>query len=641
MNYRIFLFLSLTFLWSNVSEAAPGIISASKFLNRSQPASLSVASQGTGYIVDGAALAKALAVGGHIQITEFPGGAGDLVTLDLKSAHSPIDSTTQFWIGSSEGARRYTPPAFSAFRGKVLGEPDSRVFLTTFAGKLLVTITRESGVTYDFGPAKNSEVPGAHILIPENSLFAYGQFHALNCIAGDIPQPNAPEPAAELLKKYRSNGSGALGTLSHSQLLQVDIAVEADSAFYYAAGNDTNLVLGYIASLFAMSSSIYEDEVNITWHLTWVKLWPKDDPYNVKGNAYGLIDTVPKYWRAHYANVPRDLAHVLTSVSNGGGGYGYYSICDTNWSYSMSSPQTGHQYPTFAFTYDAYIIAHEVGHNFSLVHTEECYWDPPLDTCFTKDDTIWGLQLGDACDKLPIHPKPNPGSIMSYCANANYAIHHDSIQYFQLRMTFTPKVDSVLRLHAEQSACIQPPVDKTLILLSPRGSETYPGDTTITIQWTYANLDSVTLEYSPDGSSWNTIAQGLPASTGSHQWIVPNIASSNMLVRAIDAADPALADTSLLFFTVTPSSAVTAPESEDGFQLSPNPARDYLTLTGGTVGERIAYSIVNIEGVNILSGTAVTAAPVLRIDLPSMADGTYYLRLTSPITRVFPFILSK
>ena len=641
MNYRIFLFFILTILWSNISEAEPVAIPASKFLHRTESASLSVTSQATSYIVDGAALTKALASDGHVQITDFPGGASDLVTLDLKPAHSPIDSTTQFWIGSDDGARRYTPPAFAAFRGKVLGEPDSRVFLTTFAGKLLLTMTRESGVTYDFGPAKNSEVPGAHILVPENKLFAYGEFHPLNCIAGDIPQPNAPEPVAELLRKCRSKNMEALGGISHSQLLQVDIAVEADSSFYFAAGDDTNLVLGYIASLFAMSSTIYEDEANITWHLTWVKLWPKGDPYNVKGNAYGLEDTVPKYWRAHYQNVPRDCAHVLTSIGYGGGGFGYYSLCDTHWSYSMSSPQTGHQYPTFAFTYDAYIVAHEIGHNFSLVHTEECYWDPPIDTCFTKDDTIWGLRLGDACDNLPVIPHTSPGSIMSYCANANYAIHHDSIQYFKLQMTFTPKVDSVLRVNAENAACIQPPVDPTLILLSPRGSETYPGDTTITIRWTYANLDSVTLEYSPSGSLWTTIARGLPALQGSYPWTVPNIASSTMLVRAIDAADPATADTSLLFFTVTPSAAVIAPQREDGFQLSPNPARDVLTLTGGTVGERIDYSIVNSVGVNIVSNSAMENATGMRIELPSLPNGTYYLRLTYPTIRVLPFILSR
>lgn len=647
MNVRTVFFLAFVLFGSSSSKANQSVVSASKFLRRSQSASLSIASQATYYTVDGAMLTKALASGGHIQIVDFPGGNGDLVTLDLKPAHSPIDSTTQFWIGSAQGAQRFTPPTFAAFRGKVLGEPNSRVFLTTFAGKLLVTITRESGITYDFGPAKNSQENGAHILIPENSLLASEPFHPMNCIAGDIPQPNAPTPVAELLRNYRSGAHkmGALGSLSHSQLLQADIAVEADSCFYHAAGGDTNIVLGYIASLFAASSAIYEEEVNITWHLTWVKLWPNSDPYNVAGNAYGLEDTVPVYWRAHYSDVPRDLAHVMTSIGYGGGGYGYYSMCDPQWSYSVSSPQTGHSYPTFAFTYDAYIVAHEIGHNFSLVHSHQCYWDPPLDTCYTKDDTTYGLQLSDACYSFPIIPHKNPGSIMSYCANANYILSGKDFSQYKLAMTFTPKVDSVLRMNAEKASCIQPPPDSAfIVLLSPSGSETYPGDTTISIQWSYSKVDSISLEYSSDGgSSWKPIASKLNAMAGHTNWVIPDISSQHMLVRAFDPSAQRIADTSLTFFTVAQNSAVGGSAGPTGsdFQLYPNPAQNVLTLTGGAAGERFDYSIVNINGENILSGSAMENTSALHIDVSSLANGTYYLRLTSPVSRIFPFIHSK
>ncbi|MFI5202365.1 MAG: T9SS type A sorting domain-containing protein, partial [Candidatus Kapaibacterium sp.] len=350
---------------------------------------------------------------------------------------------------------------------------------------------------------------------------------------------------------------------------------------------------------------------------------------------------------------PRDCAHVLTSIGYGGGGFGYYSMCDTNWSYSMSSPQTGHSYPTDAFTYDAYIVAHEVGHNFSLVHSHCCYWDPPLDTCYTKDDTThyvnndtsFHLRLGDACDTLPVTPRPNPGSIMSYCANANYAISGKDFSQYKLAMTFTPKVDSVLRMNAENSSCIQPPPGSAfIVLLSPGGSETFTGDTTISILWTYANVDSISLEYSSNGgANWEPIASNLNAMTGHTDWTVPNISSQQMLVRAFNPSNQSVADTSLTFFTVERNSSVAASGGPSGidFQLSPNPARDYLTLAGGQPGERIAYSIVNVEGERVISGTAVQGASVLRIGLQSLASGTYYLRLTSPVTQVFPFIHSK
>ena len=636
MKIRTIFFTVLGIFSSSSTKAIPRALPVSQFLQRIPNPSLSDAPTAIFYDVDSAALAKALSIGGAVQITNFPGSYNDLVTLDLKPAHSPIDSTTQFWEGTSGGAVRISPPSFAVYRGKVLGEPDSHVVLTTFGGTLLASIMREDGTAYEFGPAKNdADDPAAHIFIREADLFSFGEFYPLNCIAGDLSQPNAPTPVPELIRGYRERGMSPLGDTAHSRLLQTDIAVEADSSFYHAAGGTMALALGYIESLFAMSSTIYEDEANITWHLTWVKVWPNGDPYNVKGNAYGLIDTVPKYWKAHYDTVPRDLAHVLTSVGYGGGGYGYYSLCDPNWSYSMSSPQTGHSYPTFAFTYDAYIVAHEIGHNFSLVHSEECYWDPPLDTCFTKDDTIWGLKLGDACDSLPVHPLPNPGSIMSYCANANYAIHHDSIQYFQLRMTFTKKVDSVLRMNAENTACITSPATPTLLLLSPRGSETYPGDTTISIQWTFANIDSVSLEYSPDGGTfWNTIASSLPADLGIYSWKIPNISSKSMLVRVVSnlKGGSIIADTSLLFFTIVPS-IVSTPKPKPMLEFLQNPAHDDLALHGGTAGERLVYSIVNASGAIVASGeTLVDGASESHFPLDFLPSGTYYLRITSPFT---------
>ncbi len=596
------------------------------------------------WVVNSAQIAFLLTAG-QVQITNFPGSETDLVTLDLKRAHSPIDSTTEFWEGSSIGAQRISVPAFVAFRGKVHGEPNSRVVLTSFAGKLLVSITRESGLSYVFGPAKNSENPAEHLFTRETDLFAYGQYHALNCIADDIPQPNALVPSHELLDQYAAGmgRSKTLGEPNHTQLLQVDIAVEADSCFYHAAGGQMNLVLGYIASLFAMSSTIYEDEVNITWHIPWVKVWPSGDPYNVAGNAYALEDTVPIYWRAHYANVSRDCAHVLTSIGYGGGGYGYLSMCDTEWSYSMSSPQTGHTYPTFAFTYDAYIVAHEVGHNFSLVHSHCCYWDPPLDTCYTTDDTVHGLKIADACESLPITPKPNPGSIMSYCANANYALSGNNFSDYKLAMTFTPKVDSVLRVNAEKAACIVPPTNPTLILLSPRGSETYPGDTTITLQWAYANLDSVSLEYSPTGTApWLPIAQSIPASQGELAWQLPNVSSSNMLLRVIDAANTQLADTSLLFFTVLPQATVQSSVQGSEFRLSPDPAQNELIVTGVVSGQRTSYTIADVNGVVIRSSDATADGNAsINIDLSGLATGTYFLRMTYPIARVYSFIHTK
>jgi hypothetical protein len=601
------------------SNSTGRTISASSFLKENPNAHIATVGART-FTVDSQTIRNLLGEAGHFQLVDFPGGYGDLVTLDLKPTHSPIDASTQFIQGTTKGDIKILTPQFAAYRGKVLGEPNSRVILTSFGGKLLVSITRESGLTYVFGPQKNSFESNTHILMLESDLIA-DKGNPIQCFNEDLPAFNTEHMVgkADLPKVFAA-----------SDLLQTDIAVEADTCFYHAAGSNMTTVLGYIASLFAMSSVIYEDEAAITWHLTWVKVWTDTDPYNVKGNAYLLPNLVKDYWTHHYTDVPRDVAHVMTSIGYGGGGYGWFALCDTTYSYSVSSPQTGHQYPTFAFTYDAYIVAHEVGHNFSLPHSHDCAWNPPLDTCYTKDDAK--LSLGDACYSSPITPRPNAGSIMSYCANANYTLAGNDFSKFKLAMTFTPRVDSALRVNAERAACIQPPTDPTVILLSPRGSESLPGDTTIKLTWASANVNNVGFEYTSDGGvTWKPIIASVPATDGHYLWAVPNVTTNKMRVRMFDAANASVADTSLLVFAVNKSASVeNQSEILSEYKIAPSPARDLLIVTADDRTGSFQYDVIDIKGSMVLQGSASFYPKTgTQINVSTLPAGTYYLRLAS------------
>src|SRR3989339_1984548 len=79
-------------------------------------------------------------------------------------------------------------------------------------------------------------------------------------------------------------------------------------------------------------------EKNISIKLSWLKNWTDNpaDPYNVKGNAYALPDTVRIYWKENYSDVQRDVFHVMTSISYGGGGVGYFDALCNNKEYGVS-----------------------------------------------------------------------------------------------------------------------------------------------------------------------------------------------------------------------------------------------------------------------------------------------------------------
>ena len=620
----------LAFLFSIVvtQTVSAKTVSADSFIKqRSKNEIVNPHAKASYYFVDANALTKNLSGGGHIELTNFPCGNGEYISFDLKPGRAAIDSRTECIVATPKGDVHITPPHQVVYQGKVTGEEHSKVFISMSDDILLCSILRENGTTYVFGPEKKSSEAGAYMFIAESDLLATGPFKPFDCISDDIIQPNAPVPIDQILPHHLQNDIQN-APLNTGKLLQTDIAVEADSQFYGAIGGDPSKTIGYIGAIFSMSSVIYEDEANLTHHLPWVKVWTTSDPYQVHGNAYALTDTAKKYWQLHYSNVQRDVAHIMTSIGYGGGGFGFYSLCDNANSYSVSSPQTGHSYPTFAFTYDVYIISHEIGHNFTLIHTHDCYWNPPLDTCYTKDDAA--LSLSDACFSKPATPRRNPGTIMSYCQNTNYTLSGKDFSQYKVDMTFSARPDSVMRFNAEKAPCIQPPADPIVILLSPRGGASYLGGATIPLNWTYANIQNVTLEYSTNsGTAWSPIQNGIAASQSTFNWQMPNISSTKMLVRIYDADHPATGDTSLIFFTIIKNSVKEEHFDDASLILIPNPTKDHFILNA-----KQNYGWVECDLIDELGAIrkhfkgSLTLAQGLTFDIHGITSGKYFLHVT-------------
>jgi hypothetical protein len=230
---------------------------------------------------------------------------------------------------------------------------------------------------------------------------------------------------------------------------------------------------------------------------------------------------------------------------------------------------------------------------------------------------------------------------MSYCANANYVLSGKDFSKYKLEMTFTPRGGDSLRKFAMEAPCITPPANPVVILTSPRGSVTYPGDTTISIHWSFANLQNVSLEFSSDGGAkWNAIASNVGASSGILPWKVPNLASQKMLVRIFDATSDTVADTSLLFFSATKTAAIAeTPSNPLSFTLRPDPAHDELSIMPSINIRNIHCDILDERGVVIqqVNGNADDCSG-LSVSLRSLPAGTYLVHITSPVDTVITFV---
>ncbi|MCK6392035.1 MAG: GPI anchored serine-threonine rich family protein, partial [Azonexus sp.] len=93
-----------------------------------------------------------------------------------------------------------------------------------------------------------------------------------------------------------------------------------------------------------------------------------------------------------------------------------------------------------------------------------------------------------------------------------------------------------------------------LSVISPNGGESLTFGSVFEIQWTSANTSGlVKLELSTDGGASYSLIAGAETDDGSYHWTVPNVLSSNCLVRISDHADPGCVDVSDNPFSLVPS----------------------------------------------------------------------------------------
>lgn len=479
------------------------------------------------YQADVKALSGVMNNAGDLRITNFPITQDQKGTLVLKRKKSVVDQNSKFYIAGATADIPMKTPTVDYFEGQIENYFDSKVALVCVNGTVFAKM-EHSNNSFVFAPYVHSKESNVYAIIDENSFYKNYPVSGLNCIADSYQKA--------LEKDYKNQP-----VLLSNQLLEVELALETDTEFYKATGSDINKTSAYIIAVYSFVSRVYEEQVNITVYLKNVKIWTDNpaDPYDAQGNPFILESKAPAYWNEHYQNVERDVAQILTSVSYGGGGFGYFNaLCNqTTSGYSFASLQGYNSYPTFAFTYDVYTAAHELGHNFNAQHTHSCYWGVPLDTCLVGD------AISAGCLEVGTTPKPNPGSIMSYCGAPN----NDAGLGFQVRMIFLPQNKTLIRTTAEGASCITEPANPKVKITNPRGPKTFNSGDVINITWTSSHVDNIKLDYSMNnGVTWDPIESSVSAVNGTYAWKTPSICANNVLIRISSTASDLVVDTTVI-----------------------------------------------------------------------------------------------
>ncbi|HUK13614.1 MAG TPA: M12 family metallo-peptidase, partial [Thermoanaerobaculaceae bacterium] len=471
------------------------------------------------------ALSGPVRSGEHVVVPRLELGDGTVASLDLEAfdIFTPDANLVEF---TAKGPRRLATPADRYFRGTVVGDLDSAVFLAI--GDSLRGLVFTGGKVYALAPEHNAYAAGVADLRAAVRRIDPAELGPAPFACGAETLPVPPPERGEV---SALGGPVAVQPNFTSTVYTVKLGLETDYEFYQMFGSSSG-ALRFIGDLTAAASVIYLRDVRTVFQIGTVHLYSTaTNPWSGSySDTLTLLYALGDYWHANYAGVSRTTVHMLSGKNLGGGiawlgvlcsGDFGFQTCDSQGAncvthygggYGLSSSLSA----TFSTTspnlyWDVLCYTHEIGHNFNSPHTH-CY-SPPIDHCYNSES---GCYSGPLCANGTSDPC-NVGTIMSYChlRPGGYA---NSTLTFGTTGTASQAVTDLMRNFVEsKSACLLAyAAAPTVTGVSPPGGPT-GGGTGVTVSGTgFQPYATVTIGGVNATSVSVVNATTITATTGAH-----------------------------------------------------------------------------------------------------------------------------
>lgn len=330
------------------------------------------------------------------------------------------------------------------YRGIVDKKPLSSAAITITENSVRAVISDEYG---NYVLSSLAEHPNKYLLYNEASLNNSIPFD--KCGADNaLPAPGGKVLDLERGIKRTQKGAGDC----------VEIYIECDYSVYEAHNYSINSVKAYVTALFNEVSLIYYNE-RINIYLSDLYVWTTPDPYQNFTTSYTMLDGFGGQIKNNYNG---RLAHLLTRRNLGEGGRAWIDgLCESHYTfetdfnndgvpeirnagpYGVSTVYSNNVVPFNTYSWDVFILAHELGHNFGSPHTQACKWGPNGDQAL---DNCWTTEGGCADGPEPV----NGGTIMSYC-NSGYAYYNYGINF---KNGFGTEPGNLIRSNVNNANCL-------------------------------------------------------------------------------------------------------------------------------------------------------------------------------------------
>jgi len=307
--------------------------------------------------------------------------------------------TSDFRVNTSDGQEIYpdiNPSIF--YRGYIVGDAYSWATLSITNGKLQYLIASDEG-NFEIYQTENGKYKGT---------FSKDDHVGHNCLNNDETSINDHSISHHYTSGARSGNC-------------LQVYMEVDRHTFLQLVN-TTATTNWVNALFLNVSTIYAvHDVPLVLSQIFIRN-TLPDPYASSNDIVAIKDQFVNTLQNNYNG---RIAHLLTTRPLGGGiANGIGGFCNTYPSYpgpqcvstSLSANNTIQQ----NYSYNAYVVAHEMGHVLGLRHTHACVWNNTLvqiDDCGNVHATNnQETPEGTACYNVanPILPSGG-GTIMSKC----------------------------------------------------------------------------------------------------------------------------------------------------------------------------------------------------------------------------------